>query len=156
MLHSLELPTSLMVGVLLLMLGGLALAAEDEYDTLEPATATAYDRALLKFNTNIKSYPSWDAFKTEVLSQVPQGTLGTCYTLTGNSLYPMEMAKVKFAGLAGNGWEQTSGNGWRLRRKDRTFTEYRVNPKAGLLSRIEGVKPRFFFASTKRICEFPL
>jgi hypothetical protein len=68
----------------------------------------------------------------------------------------MVMAKVKFAGLAGRGWEQTSGNGWRLRRKDRTFTEYRVNPQDGLLSRIEGVKPRFFFASTKRICEVPL
>jgi hypothetical protein len=68
----------------------------------------------------------------------------------------METMEVEFTGMESGRWEKTSGKGWRLLRKDRTFTEYRVNLKADLLLRIEGVKPRFFFASTKRICEFYL
>ncbi len=143
-------------GCLLLMPLGLVLADEDEDAAQQPETAEAYDQALLRFNTNIKSYPSWEAFQTEVLAKVPPGTVGVCYELTGASFNPMETAKVKFEGLAGNGWKKTSGKGWRLARKDRTFVEYRVNPKVGLLTRIEGFKPRFFFASTKRICEFQM
>jgi hypothetical protein len=53
-------------------------------------------------------------------------------------------------------WEKTSDNGWRKRNKDRTFIEYRYNQEASMLLWIEGVNPRFFFASTRRLCEFPL
>jgi hypothetical protein len=52
--------------------------------------------------------------------------------------------------------KRTPGDGWRNFRKDRTFVEYRFNQKSNVLLRLEGVKPRFFFASTKRICEFQL
>lgn len=151
-----SLPMSLVIGFLLLTPFGLVLADEDEDAIQEPETAVAYDRALLRFNTSIKSYPSWDAFKTEVLGRIPLGTPGTCYELTGAMLNPMEITKVKFEGLSGDDWQKTSGKGWRLAQKDRKFTEYRVSLKASWLSRIEGVKPRFFFGGTKRICEFRL
>jgi len=57
----------------------------------------------------------------------------------------MATMDVEFAGMENDHWKETSGKGWRLLRKDRTFTEYRLNLKAGVLMRIEGVKPRFFF-----------
>jgi len=68
----------------------------------------------------------------------------------------METMAVAFEGFEGEGWQKTSGKGWRLSRPDRTFAEYRINQKTDLLMRIEGFKPRFFFAITKRICEFRL
>lgn len=154
MLRSLGTPNYLAVGCLFLLSCGLALAQEGEIE--QPKTPRAYDQALLRFNTNIQSYPSWEAFKTEVLTKVPLGTPGTCYELTGDAFNPVETMQVEFKGLAGEGWQKTAGKGWRLTRKDRTFTEYRINLKAGILSRIEGVKPWFFFAITKRICEFQL
>jgi hypothetical protein len=155
MLRFVGTPSYLTVGCLFFLLYGFALAQEgDILDT--PQTPTAYDQALLRFNNHIQSYPSWEAFKTEVLAKVPLGTPGTCYELTGGSYYSMATMDVEFAGMENDHWEETSGKGWRLLRKDRTFTEYRLNLKAGVLMRIEGVKPRFFFASTKRICEFHL
>jgi hypothetical protein len=156
MLRSLWTSTYLTVGYLLLLSCSFALAQEGDVIVEESSTPNAYDQALLRFNTNIKSYPSWEAFKTAVLSKFLPGTPGTCYELTGGSFNSMETMTVEFAGLRGEGWQKTSGKGWRLSRKNRTFIEYRVNPKAGMLSRIEGVKPRFFFARTKRICEFQL
>jgi hypothetical protein len=136
-----------------LLLGSLALAQESE-EAPQPEMPRAYDQALLRFNTHIQSYPSWEAFKAEALAKVPPGTPGTCYELTSASYHEMEARGVEFEGFEGDGWQQTSGQGWRLSRPDRTFTEYRINQKAGLLMRIEGYKPRFFFAITKRICEF--
>ena len=155
MLRFLGTPNYLTVGCLLLLLGGLARAQEGEIIE-PPRIPRAYDQALLRFNNNIESYPSWEAFETAVLAKVPLGTPGTCYELTGGSYHSMETMEVEFTGMESDGWEKTSGKGWRLLRKDRTFTEYRLNLKADLLLRIEGVKPRFFFASTKRICEFHL
>jgi hypothetical protein len=145
----------LTVGCLFFLLCGFALAQEG--DIIEPPrTPSAYDQALLRFNNNIQSYPSWEAFKAEVLAKVPLGASGTCYELTGNMYNSMETTEVHFEGFNSDRWEKTSGKGWWLLRKDRTFTEYRLNLKAGVLMRTEGVKPRFFFANTKRICEFPL
>ena len=155
MLRFLGTPSYLTVGCLFLLSCGLALAQEGELIE-PPRIPRAYDEALLKFNNNIESYPSWEAFETAVLAKVPLGTPGTCYELTSGSYNAMQTMDVAFEGMENDGWEETSGKGWRLLRKDRTFTEYRVNLKADLLLRIEGVKPRFFFASTKRICEFPL
>jgi len=153
--HSLGTPNYLAIGCLCLLSCSLALAQEG--DIVEPPiTPRAYDQALLRFNTNIQSYPSWQTFKTVVLAKVPLGTPGTCYELTGTSFNPMETTHVKFKGLMGDEWEKTAGKGWRLLRKNRKFMEYRLNLKAGVLSRIEGSKPRFFFATTKRICEFKL
>ncbi len=131
--------------------------ADETIDELqEPETPDAYDRALLRFNNNIKSYPTFEAFKTDVLGKIRPGAPGTCYELTGGLFHPLDVVKVMFEGLDGEGWYKTTGKGWRLDREDRKFTEYRVNQKVGMLSRIEGVQPRFFFGGTKRIWEFRL
>ena len=150
------LTTGLAIGCFLLWFCGLAWAQEGDEPSLQPAQPSAYDQALLRFNTNIESYASWQAFKTAVLAKTPLGTKGRCYEWTGDSFNPMDITRVEFQGFDGDGWRKTSGNGWRLSRKNREFIEYRINLKAGVLSRIEGVKPRFFFASTRRICEFKL
>ena len=156
MLRSLVMTNGLVIGWLLLLFCGFALAQEGE-EPVEPfMSSRAYDQALLRFNTNIEPYASWRAFKSAVLARAPLGTKGTCYEWTGDSFNPMDATSVQFRGLDGDGWRKTSGNGWRLLRKNRRFIEYRINLKAGVLSRIEGVKPRFFFASTRRICEFKL
>ncbi len=156
MLRFLRIPMYLILGLILLMFGGLALADETIDEVQEPETADAYDQALLRFNNHIQSYPSFEAFKAEVSSKVPLGAPGTCYELTGGLFNPLNIKNVQFEGLTGTGWQQTTGKGWRRTGKDRKFTEYRVNIKAGLLARIEGVKPRFFFGRTKRICEFQM
>ncbi len=156
MLRALGTPMYLIVGLLLLMFCSLTRADETVDEFAEPETAGAYDQALLRFNTNIKSYPSFEAFKIDILNKVPLRTPGTCYELTGGFLNPLEVVRVRFDGLEGDGWQKTSGKGWRLTRQDRKFTEYRYNQKVAMLTRIEGVKPRFFFGGTKRICEFPL
>ena len=157
MLRSLGTPKYVLtVGCFVLLICRFALAQESGESLVQPRTPRAYDQALLRFNTNIQSYPSWEAFKAEVLTKVPPGRPGTCYELTAGSYHEMETMAVVFEGFEGDGWQKTSGKGWRLSRQDRTFTEYRINRKAGLLARIEGFKPRFFFAITKRICEFQL
>ncbi len=156
MLRRLKVPMSLVVGLLLLISFVFAQADEEEDFIKEPDTANAYDQALLRFNTGIQSFSSWDAFKAAVLAAVPPGTPGRCYVWTGSALSQTEVTKVTFEAPAGDDWRKTSGKGWRQMRKDRTFTEYRVNQKVRSLLRIEGVKPRFFFASTKRICEFEM
>ena len=154
MLRSMGTPIYLIAGWLLLILCGVALADEtlDEYQ--EPETADAYDRALVKFNNNIKSYDSFEAFRTDILNKVPLGTPGKCYELTGAIWNPIEITRVAFDGLDDEGWRQTSGRGWRMEGEGRQFKEYRVNIKANLLSRVDGVKPRMFFGGRNRICEF--
>ena len=143
-------------GWLLLASFGEVVAQEEGRAEEEPVADSAYDQAVLKFNSDIKAFDSWEAFKAEVLSKVARGTSGECYELTGRMIDPVTITQVRFQGLESNGWKKASGHGWRQRRKDRTFIEYRINEKARVLLRVEGVKPRFFFARTKRICEFPL
>ena len=143
-------------GWLLLASFGNAVAQEESDIEEEPIEDSAYDRAVLRFNSDIKAFDSWEAFKAEVLSKIAPGTSGVCYELTGRTFNPVNVTQVKFQGLEGTGWKKASGRGWRQSRKDRTFIEYRINEKARMLLRAEGVKPRFFFAHTKRICEFPL
>lgn len=155
-MRCLKVPMSLAVAFLLLISFGLPQADEDPDIIKEPDANTAYDQALLRFNTGIQSFPSWDAFKAAVTSAVPPGAPGRCYEWTGSMLSQTQITKVTFETPTGDGWRKTSGKGWRQMRKDRSFTEYRVNQKVGSLLRIEGVKPRFFFASTKRICEFEM
>ena len=148
-----------LAGLLLLALLGRALAQETPASTeeLEAYDATAaYDQAIIRFNKNIKEFSTWDAFKAEVLSLLPRDTVGSCHALTGETMKPVEVTRVPLPVVEDEGWQKTSGKGWRKRNKDRTFIEYRVNEKAGVLLRIEGVRPRFFFAYTRRICEFPL
>ncbi len=148
------------VGLLILALLGRAQAVLAQEETLvEEDTVVedqGFDQAIAKFNNNIKGFPSWEAFKAEIVAKLSPDTSGTCYRLTGGGIQPVEVTKVGFHRPEGKRWKKTGGKGWRQRKKDRSFIEYRVNEKAGVLLRIEGVKPRFFFAATKKICEFPL
>ena len=145
-----------------MIIGGLLLAPfgdvmAQEGEVVQPPVAdSAYDQAVIRFNSHIQAFDSWEAFKAEVLSKVALGRDGKCYELTGRRFYPVEITQVKFQGIEEDGWTKASGHGWRQIRKDRTFIEYRINKEAQVLLRAEGVKPRFFFAHTKMICEFPL
>lgn len=146
-----------MVGLLLIGLLGRALAQDIPAGSAQmeaEEVQRSYDLAVVKFNTNIKDFPSWEAFKTEVLAQIVPGRLGTCYTYIGGTvqmtLEPLPREEK------GTGWQPTGGKGWQQFTQGRTFIEYRVNAKAGVLLWIEGVNPRFFFAYTKKMCEVPL
>jgi hypothetical protein len=116
----------------------------------------AYERVIRRFNTHTESFKSWNAFKTAVISQLPPGVTGNCYEQTSGSMQGVTVTRVKFQPVESDGWKATSGNGWRRLDSDRNFVEYRFNPEAGVVLRVEGVKPRFFFSYTKRICEFPI
>ena len=147
--------------MIIFLLGAVGLAwadegEEPEVDEEEVAAVEAYEGVILRFNTNTKSFSSWNAFKTAVLSQLPPGVLGNCYVQTSGAMQKVAVTRVKFQPVEGAGWQQTSGNGWRKTGPKRTFVEYRFNQKAGVLLQVEGVKPRFFFAYTTQICEFPL
>ena len=146
-----------MVGLALMGLLGRALAQDSRGSTeeLEVENAKrAADWAIVRFNTDVQDFPSWEAFATAVLSQVAPGTLGTCYGYSGGTVHvtrePLPRADKEAV------WQKTTGNGWQQVQKGRTFIEYRVNAKAGLLLWIEGVNPRFFFAYTRQMCEVPL
>jgi hypothetical protein len=147
------------LGLLLIMMLGRALAQETP-STMEDLereySQKVYDQAVVKFNTNIKAFPSWEAFKTEVLSRVLPGTMGRCAERTSRSVAPTQVTRQPFQGVEENNWQPTSGNGWRKYRENGTFIEYRVNEAARLLFRIEGGKVWFFPAQTRQICEFPL
>ena len=145
------------IGLLLCVAYGRTQAQETPVvtDLDEPDAVRAYDQAVIRFNTNVKAFSSWTAFKTAVLSKLSPGTSGTCYELIGGRTRTVKITEVPFHGMTGEGWEQTSGNGWRQVKEDRTFIEYRVNGKANLLVRIEGAK-KFLFSHTQRLCEFPL
>ena len=146
-----------MVGLLLVGLFGRALAQEhpagNEQTEAEEATR-ASDQAIVRFNKDIQDFPSWEAFETAVLARVVPGTLGTCYTYEGGTVH------VTMEPLPGEakdtGWQKTAGKGWQQSKKDRTSVEYRFNEKAGVLLWIEGINPRFFFASTRKMCALPL
>ena len=142
------------VGCVLFMAVGLSAAEEGEESEDRPNTQ-AYDQAIIKFNFHITSFSTWAAFKAAVSSYMEPGVNGQCYELTGSAMEPVEITTVQFLGLTDDGWRKTRGNGWRRRDEDRTFVEYRLNEKARVLMRIEGVKPRFFFAYTRKVCEFP-
>lgn len=146
-----------MVGLLLIGLLGRTLAQDIPAGSAQmeaEEVQRSYDLAVVKFNTDIKDFPSWEAFKTEVLAQIVPGRLGTCYTYIGGTvqmtLEPLPREEK------GARWEPTGGKGWQQFTQGRTFIEYRVNAKAGVLLWIEGVNPRFFFAYTKKMCEVPL
>lgn len=146
-----------MVGLVLIGLLSRAVAQDTPAgsEQMEAENARrAYDWAIVKFNTAIQDFPSWEAFKTTVLAQVAPGTLATCYTSSGGTVHvtreplPREDKET--------GWQKTGGKGWQQWTKGRMFIEYRVNAKAGVLLWIEGVNPRFFFAYTRKMCEVPL
>lgn len=115
-----------------------------------------YEQVIRRFNTHTQAFDSWNDFKTMVLSRLSSGVVGTCYAQARGAMQGVIVTRVKFQPVEGDGWQQTQGNGWRQTGAKRTFVEYRFNQKAGVLLRVEGVKPRFFFARTERICEFPL
>ena len=146
-----------MVGLVLLGWLGWALAQDGggRNEEMEVENARrASDWAIVRFNTAIQDFPSWQAFVTAVLAQVAPGTVGTCYVHRGGTVYVTQepVPRADTAVL----WQKTPGHGWQQMRHDRTFIEYRFNTKAGLLLWIEGVNPRFFFAYTRRMCEVPL
>ena len=146
-----------MVGLVLMGLLGRALADEgpagSEQMEAENARRSS-DWAIMRFNTDIKDFLTWEAFKTVGLSQVVPGTLATCYAYSGGMVHvtmeplPREEKETE--------WQKTVGKGWQQFAKGRTFIEYRLNEKAGVLFWIEGVNPRFFFAFTRKMCEVPL
>ncbi len=152
-------PMLWVMGLLLLVLLGRVLAQEESEGSGELEArpeVEAYEQVITRFNTNIKAFASWDALKAEVLPRVSADTVGSCYELTGKAMQPVEVTAVRFDMGGDADWRQTSEGGWRHRKKNRRFIEYRFNEKANVLLRVEGVKPRFFFATTKRICEFPM
>jgi hypothetical protein len=146
-----------LVGLILMGLFGHALGQDSPggNEQMEAENARrASDWAIVQFNTHIKDFPSWEAFKTAVLSQVEPGTLGTCYTYSGGTVQvTMEPLPREDQDT---GWQETAGKGWQQLTKGRRFFEYRFNEKAGILFWIEGVNPRFFFAFTKKMCAMPL
>ena len=146
-----------MVGLILMELLGRALAQDSRGSTeeLEVENAKrAADWAIVRFNTDVQDFPSWETFQTAVLSQVAPGTVGTCYASSGGTVHitrePLPREDTEAV------WQKTAGNGWQQVQHDRTVIEYRVNTKAGLLLWSAGVKPRFFFAYTRQMCEVPL
>ena len=145
------------VGLLLMVLVSHVFADEGEVP-VAPLPQTSYDRMTLKFNTHIKEFPTWDAFKEEVAPVVPLGSPGTCYALTGKTMEPVAMTQVTFRWVEGSAWTRTTGHGWRLRVPDGSFLEYRLNTKANVLLQAESVRSGFifFFMVTKKICEYPL
>jgi hypothetical protein len=148
-----------MVALLLLASFGRALASETPVSTDElerSDTTRAYEQAVRRFNTNIKTFASWDDFKAEVFLRLPPEASGSCYESTGSPMNPVKITQTTFQSPEDNDWQATSGKGWRQYKEDRTFVEYRLNEKTNTLLRVDGVKPRFFFAITKRLCEFPL
>lgn len=144
--------------IFLLSVVELAWAQETPVENDEQAreAVAAYDQVIRRFNTHTESFTSWKAFKEAVFSRIAAGVTGNCYTQTSGSMQRVTVTRVQFQPAKGDDWRKTSGHGWRRAGPDRTFVEYRFNQKAGVLLRIEGVKPRFFFSYTKRICEFPL
>ena len=146
------------VGLLLVVMFGRALAQETPTPReLEgPSVDSAYDQAIVTFNTDIKDFPSWEAFRTEVLARMAPGTMGRCYERTTSSMNPTQITSVPFQRVEEEGWQKTSGKGWRKSREDRTFIEYRVNASARRLLWIEGVKAWLLPVQTRKICEFPL
>jgi hypothetical protein len=147
------------IGLLLVALLGRALAQETPASNKElemERTENSYDQAVVRFNTNIKGFPSWEAFKTKALSKVLPGTMGRCYERTNSAINPTQITRVPFQGMEEDGWQKTAGNGWRKHREDGTFIEYRLNEPARQLLRIEGAKAWWLPVQTKKICEFPL
>ena len=144
-------------GLLLVWVFGRALAQDDPggSEQMEVENARrASDQAIVRFNTDIEDFPSWELFEAVVLAQVTPGMLGTCYTYQGGTvritMEPLPRVDKE------TGWRQTAGKGWQQTQTDRLFIEYRYNEKAGVLLWIEGVNPRFFFAYTRKMCELPL
>jgi predicted methyltransferase len=150
-----------MAGFILVALLGRALAQSENPTANQEQEARhatqVYDQAIIKFNTAIKDFTSWEAFKTEIFAKVVSGTLGRCYALTGSAMQPVQITMVRFASEADSDWQETAEKGWRRYAKaNRQIVEYRVNEQAGVLLRMESIKPKFFFAHTQKICEFPL
>jgi hypothetical protein len=148
------------IGLCLVMLLGRAQAQEtsDPTQELEKAYAeSAYEQVIVRFNTDIKDFPSWQAFKTEVLSRVLAGAMGRCYERTTSPMQPVQITRTSLQSVEDGEWEETAGNGWRRNSKaEKTFIEYRFNVKAGVLLRAEGVKTWFLPPQTKKMCEFSL
>jgi hypothetical protein len=150
-----------LAGLVLVALFNQALAQSESptanREHAEHNATQVYDQAIVRFNTAIKDFPSWEAFKAEVFAKVVSGTMGRCYALTGNAMQPVQITAVRFDSVEDSDWQETPEKGWRRYEKaKRQLVEYRVNKQAGILLRMESIKPKFFFAYTQKICEFPL
>jgi hypothetical protein len=149
-----------MVGLCLVVLLSRVQAQErpDPTQELEREYAErSYEQLIVKFNTDIQDFASWQAFKTDVLARVSSGTMGRCYERTTSPMQPVQTTRVALQHVEEEGWEKTSGHGWRRHDKaDKTFVEYRFNVRAGVLLRAEGIKTWFFPPQTRKMCEFPL
>ena len=143
-----------MIFVILLGLTGRVMAQESRAgsEQLEAEEAAqASNRTIVRFNTDIRNFDTAEAFQKAVLSRVPSGAMGTCYASSGGMTQatrePLPWEDKEAA------WKKTVGKGWEQFRKDRIEIEYRFNEKANVLLWIENVKPRFFFAYTRKMCE---
>ena len=145
------------IGLCLVVLLGRVQAQEtsDPTQELEKAyTESAYEQVIVRFNTDIKDFPSWQAFKTEVLSRVLAGTLGRCYERTTSPMQPVQItrcsAKCGGWGMGGDLWYTGAAEF----KANKTFIEYRFNVKAGVLLRVEGVKTWFLPRKPRRCVNF--
>jgi hypothetical protein len=147
------------VGVALVVWLGSSMAQEGASPQLEWSAleaTRAYDAAVVHFNTHPQEFASWKAFQEAVWATIGPGALGRCYAQTGRPMQPVEITEMLLPRESEDGWQPTAGKGWQREVAARTFIEYRVNTKARVVLRHESVKPWWFFAHTRQICEFPL
>ena len=88
-----QVPLWWMIGLVLigLLSGALAQdtpAGSEEMEAEEARRSS--DLAIVRFNTAIQDFPSWEAFKTAVLAQVVPGTLATCYASSGGNVHAQD------------------------------------------------------------------
>lgn len=69
----------------------------------------AYDWAIVRFNTDIQDFPSWEAFATAVLAQAAPGTRGTCYAYSGGMVHVTRESMPR--GDQASGWQKTGAKG---------------------------------------------
>ena len=144
------------VGLLLMGVFGRALAQDNPAgsEQMEAENARrASDQAIVKFNTDIDDFPSWELFEAVVLAQVTPGLLGTCYTYQGYG--------VRHHGPIAEGrkGDQVAEDGWQRMAADAHRSHvYRVSVqrKSGGLIMGRRCQPTFFFAYNRKMCELPL
>ena len=94
-------PMRWIVGLLLMGVFGRALAQDNpggsEQREAENARRTS-DQAIVKFNTDIADFPSWELFEAVVLAQVTPGLLGTCYTYQGGTVHVIQLRRIQWVG----------------------------------------------------------
>ena len=146
-----------MVGLLLMEMFGRTLAQDtpagsEQLETEEARRSS--DQAIVRFNTHIEDFLSWELFEAVVLARVTPDMMDTCYTYQGGTVHVTMESLPRTE--KDTGWQKTAGKGWQQTQTDRTFIEYRYNEKEAVLLWIEGVNPRLFFSYTRKMCALRL